>query len=264
MSTADITSAANPRFKLARALLTRRGRQQQHRLLLEGVRLIEDSTSAGYPPALVLFDPAAAGTLAPVLARARQAGAETLALEAPLMAQLVSTVTPQGVVAVAPWPEVKVVRKGGLSLIVDGLQDPGNLGTLLRSAAAAGVDQVILLPGVTDPWAPKVMRAGMGAHYRVAIRQGRDLAQASEWLGTCQLFLADASAPVSYAAVDWTPPSALIVGGEAHGAAAARHWPGVRTVAIPMSAQVESLNAAVAASVILFEALRQRRQPRPS
>ncbi len=263
MSTADITSAANPRFKLARALLTRRGRQQQRRLLLEGVRLIEDSTSAGYPPALVLFDPAESGTLAPVLARARQAGAETLALEASLMAQLVSTVTPQGVVAVASWPEVKV-RKDGLSLIVDGLQDPGNLGTLLRSAAAAGVDQVILLPGVTDPWAPKVMRAGMGAHYRIAIRHGRDLAQASEWLGSCQLFLADALAAVNYSAVDWTPPSALIVGSEAHGAAAAKHWPGVRTVAIPMSAQVESLNAAVAASVILFEALRQRRQPRSS
>ncbi len=261
MGTADITSAANPRFKLARALLTRRGRQQQRLLLLEGVRLIEDSTSAGYPPALVLFDPAAAGTLAPVLARARQAGAETLSLEPSLLAQLVGTVTPQGVVAVAPWPDIPP-RREGLGLIVDGLQDPGNLGTLLRSAAAAGVDEVILLPGVTDPWAPKVLRGGMGAHYRVAIRHARDLAQAQEWLGNCQLFLADASAALDYAGVDWTPASALIVGSEAHGAAAAKHWPGVRTIGIPMSAQVESLNAAVAASVILFEAVRQRRQSR--
>jgi TrmH family RNA methyltransferase len=253
-----ITSAANPRYKLARALLTRRGRQKHRRLLLEGPRLISDSISAGFPPALVLFDEAAAAALAPVLTAAAAAGADVLSLKSELLAELCQTVTPQGVVAVAPWPEV-VPGNEGWSLIVDGMQDPGNVGTLLRSAAAAGLDQVILLPGVTDPWAPKVLRAGMGAHFRVAIRLARDLAQVEAWIGPAQRLLATAAAPTLYTEIDWTRPSALVVGSEAEGPRLTASWSGLREVAIPMARGMESLNAAVAGSVILFEAQRQRR-----
>lgn len=253
-----ITSAANPRYKLARALLTRRGRQKHRRLLLEGPRLIRDSISAGYPPALVLFDEDAASHLAPVLTAAAAAGAEVLSLKGELLAALCQTVTPQGVVAVAPWPEVAPGREGW-SLIVDGVQDPGNLGTLLRSAAAAGLDQVIVLPGVTDPWAPKVLRAGMGAHFRVAIRMARDLAEVEAWIGPAQRLLAAATAAELYTDVDWTRPSALVIGSEAEGPRLTTAWPGLRPIAIPMARGMESLNAAVAGSVMLFEAQRQRR-----
>ncbi len=253
-----ITSAANPRYKLARALLTRRGRQKHRRLLLEGPRLIKDSISAGFPPALVLFAEGAASVLAPVLAMAAAAGAEVLSLNDELLAALCQTTTPQGVVAVAPWPELPPGQEGW-SLIVDGVQDPGNLGTLLRSAAAAGLDQVILLPGVTDPWAPKVLRAGMGAHFRVAIRMARDLAQVEAWIGPAQRLLATAAAPTLYTEVDWTQPSALVIGSEAEGPRLTASWPGLQAIAIPMARGMESLNAAVAGSIILFEAQRQRR-----
>lgn len=261
-----ITSPANPRYKLARSLLTRRGRQKHAQLLLEGVRLIDDSISAGYPPALVLFETDAVARLtglSALLDRARDAGAEVWALDPKLLDALCDTSTPQGVVAVGPWPKLVPVEQG-LSVLVDGLQDPGNLGTLIRSAAAAGVDQVITLPGVTDPWAPRVLRAGMGAHYRIAIRQAGGLAQVGTWAGEAQRLLAVADASELYTSVDWTQPSLLIVGGEAHGARVAAEWQGVRPIAIPMARRVESLNAAVAASILLFEAVRQRTMRRES
>ncbi len=258
MNAPAITSSANSRFKLARALLTRRGRHKHALLLLEGVRLIEDAISAGYPPALVLFDQAVGVALTPLLGQVQAAGAEVAGLETDLLNILCETTTPQGVVAVAPWPQIEPGRQG-LSLIFDGLQDPGNVGTLMRSAAAAGVDQVITLPGVTDPWAPKVLRAGMGAHYRIAIRQARDVAQVEEWIGGAQRLLAAAEGSEVYTTVNWTQPSALVIGSEAHGARLTASWSDLRRIAIPMARQVESLNAAVAGSVILFEAARQRR-----
>lgn len=266
MTVNHITSPANPRYKLARSLLTRRGRQQHSRLLLEGVRLIDDSISAGFPPALVLFAADAAqqqSNLSALLVRARAAGAEVWALEPKLLGELCDTTTPQGVVAVGPWPALEP-GKQGLSLAVDGLQDPGNLGTLLRSAAAAGVDQVFILPGVTDPWTPRVLRAGMGAHYRIAIRKTRGWSDIETLWAGAQRLLAAADAPDLYTQIDWTLPSLLIVGSEAHGARAAVNWPGIRSIAIPMTQGVESLNVAMAASVILFEAQRQRRIAYPA
>ena len=257
MDFVHISSSTNPRYKLARSLLSRRGRKKQALLLLEGVRLIKDSISAGFPPALVFFDPEAATNVRALVEQAHVAGVQVLSLDAELLAELTDTVTSQGVVAVAPWPNI-LPGDSGLSVLVDNLRDPGNLGALLRSAAAAGADQVVMLPGVTDPWAPKVLRAGMGAHFRVAIRQARDRAQVTTWLGDAKHYLAEANAAMLYTEVDWREPSVLIVGGETEGARETAEWPGVQGVAIPMQNQVESLNAAVAASVMLFEAVRQR------
>lgn len=256
MDDVHISSTSNPRFKHARALLRRRARRQHAQLLLEGVRLIEDSMSAGFPPALFFYDPATKHYA--LVERARAAGAQVLSIEPALLAELSDTTTPQGVVAVTPWPEVAPAQ-GGLSIVVDSIRDPGNLGTLLRSAAAAGADQVILLPGATDPWSPKALRAGMGAQFRIAIRSARDLEDVSAWVGEAQYHLADAGAQVLYWDVDWTMPSVLIIGGETEGGRVTAGWPGVQRVAIPMAPDVESLNAATAASVLLFEAVRQRR-----
>jgi TrmH family RNA methyltransferase len=257
MDFVHISSSTNPRFRLARSLLSRRGRKKQAQLLLEGLRLIEDSISAGFPPALLFFDPEATTDVQPLVGRVLEAGAQVLSLDAGLLVELTDTVTPQGVVAVTPWPQI-IPGNRGLSVLVDNLRDPGNLGTLLRSAAAAGADQVVIPPGVADPWAPKVLRAGMGAHFRVAIRQARDQAQVRTWLGGVTHYLAEANAATLYTEVDWRQPCVLIVGGETEGAREAAKWPDVQRVAIPMQNQVESLNVAVAASILLFEAVRQR------
>ena len=258
MDFVHITSSSNPRYKHARTLLSRRGRKKYAQLLLEGVRLVEDSISAGYPPALLFFDPDTATNVQSLVERAQMAGTQAFSMESALLAGLTDTVRSQGVVAVAPWPQIPP-DNSGLSVLVDNLRDPGNLGTLLRSAAAAGVDQAITLPGVTDPWALKVLRAGMGAHFRIAIRQAHSLDQAAIWLGNAKRYLADANASALYTKIDWREPSVLIVGGETEGARKTAKWSDVQTVAIPMKREVESLNAAVAASVILFEVVRQRR-----
>ena len=212
--------------------------------------------SAGNPPALVLFDPEREAELSELLAAARAQGAEIASMDRALLAQISDTVTPQGVVAIAPWPRIPRGDEG-LSVLVDGIRDPGNLGTLIRSAAAANVDQVILLPGVTDPWSPKALRGGMGAQFRVAVRQARTLAQAEAWLGQGERWLAATQAKTLYTEVDWTRPATLIIGGET-GVSKAERMANVKRVAIPMARGIESLNTAVAASIILFEAVRQR------
>ena len=257
MQITHLTSAANPRLKFARALKKRRNRRKHQQILLEGERLIADSMSAGFPPALFFFTPEAAQSHARLLQQAADAGAQLLSVEPELFADLSDTITPQGVIAVAPIPQLPVGEKG-LALILDGVRDPGNLGTLLRSAAAADADQVILMPGVTDPWSPKALRAGMGAHFRIALREAKTAEQARAWLPEHAIHFADARGDLRYTHVDWRRPSALILGGETERAGIVDRWPDITAIAIPMARGVESLNVAVAGSVILFEAARQR------
>lgn len=258
MHITDISSAANPRLKFAKTLLTRRNRRKQQHIMLEGERLIADSLSAGFPPALFFFTPAAEQRYASLLAQVAAAGAQMLRTDPALFADISDTVSPQGVIAVTPTPQRSPGNKG-LALLLDGVRDPGNLGTLLRSAAAADADQIILLPGVTDPWSSKTLRAGMGAHFRLAIRQAASAAQARAWLPDHAAYFADASADMTYTNADWRRPSVLILGGETVQTGAKDQWPGITPIAIPMARGVESLNVAVAGSIILFEAARQRR-----
>ncbi len=257
MHITHISSAANPRLKFAKSLKKRRNRRKQQRILLEGHRLIADSMSAGFPPALFFFTPEAAQAHPALLQQAADAGAQLLSLEPALLGEISDTVTPQGVIAVAPLPELPVGQKG-LALVLDGVRDPGNLGTLLRSAAAADADQVILMPGVTDPWSPKTLRAGMGAHFRIAIREAQTPDQARAWLQHHAIHFANARGECAYTDVDWTRASALILGGETERAGIVDGWSDVTAIAIPMARGIESLNVAVAGSVILFEAARQR------
>ncbi len=257
MHITHITSAANPRLKYAKSLRKRRNRRKQQQLLLEGHRLIADSMSAGFPPALFFFTPEAAQNHARLLEQVAATGAQLLQVSPDLFAEISETTTPQGVLAVTPIPRIPPGSRG-LALILDGVRDPGNLGTLLRSAAAADADQVILLPGVTDPWSPKTLRAGMGAHFRIAIRQAADADQARAWLPNHTPYFADARADLTYTGADWTRPSILILGGETERAGIIDRWPEITAIAIPMARGVESLNVAVAGSIILFEAARQR------
>jgi TrmH family RNA methyltransferase len=145
-----------------------------------------------------------------------------------------------------------------LILILDGLRDPGNLGTILRSAEAVDVGYVILAPGSVDLYNPKVVRGAMGAHFRLPVH-ALDWPAISGAVAGRDVWLADAAGRVSYDAVDWSRPSVLIVGGESAGATEEAAALSTGRVSIPMAAGAESLNAAMAASVILFEAARQRR-----
>ncbi|CAG0959518.1 MAG: RNA methyltransferase [Anaerolineae bacterium] len=256
-----ITSPQNERVKLVRSLQSQtKVRRELQRLVLEGARLIRDAFHAGYLPDFLLYT--ADATLP------GKAGAETLSLfqsqnvpcfltSDQVMASAADTQTPQGLIAVFPLPTHHITLPVTLALILDGVADPGNVGTILRTAGAAGVGAVFLAPNCADPYNPKALRAGMGAHFRVPIR----IATWAQIRAECQellVYVADGQGTVRYDHIDWVRPSALIIGGEARGAASeAWKWAG-NSAAIPMSNASESLNAAAAAAVILFEARRQR------
>jgi RNA methyltransferase, TrmH family len=232
--------------------------------VLEGVRLVTDALASGAELDLVLYAP---GQLTETDAGQQLLGRiERLPVGHQATSQVLGaasdTVHPQGVVALARWPLIEP-GKPGLILALDNIQDPGNLGTLLRSAEAVGAAEVLCARGTADLYSPKVVRAAMGAHFRLAMEQDLGWEQLGERLAFVDhIYAADAAATLPYYAADWRQPSALIVGNEAHGLSEeVRSLAGV-LIGIPMRGQAESLNAAIAGSVIMFEALRQRTRGR--
>jgi TrmH family RNA methyltransferase len=145
-----------------------------------------------------------------------------------------------------------------LILLLDQVREPGNAGALLRSAEAAGADLVIFAPNTVDPFNDKAVRAGMGSHFRLPLQICRTWEQVLGLLGDIPLYLAEARADLAYDEMDWRRPAGLVVGGEADGASEEARR-AATPIAIPMLGDAESLNAAVAGAVILFEAARQRR-----
>lgn len=255
-----ITSPKNDRVRLVRALQERRRvRQRERRFVIEGVRLCEEAARAGSVPHFVFFT-AAAGEderAARLLAAWQERSIACEEVDPLVMSACSDTETPQGLLAVVPIPTPPRPSRPALTLILDRLREPGNLGAVLRTALAASVEQVLLAPGTVDATNPKVVRAGMGAHFRlpIAALAWDEIAQA---VADCQVYLASAHGGAVYTAVDWTGPAALIVGGEAEGASRRAYTLGANEITIPLAGEVESLNAATAAAVILFEAARQR------
>jgi TrmH family RNA methyltransferase len=255
-----ITSLKNDRVRTVRALQSRRRvRKRERRFVLEGVRLIEEAVRAGIPPEFVFYTPPAETDerAKRLLASLREMSVPCTAVSERVMAACCDTETPQGILAVVPIPDLTRPERPTFTLILDRVRDPGNLGTTLRTALAAGVEQVLLTPGTVDVSNPKAVRAAMGAHLRlpVAVLTWPAIKEA---LAGGDVWLADVSGETRYTAVDWTRSVALIVGGEASGAGERARALARGRVSIPMVAQVESLNTATAAAVILFEVVRQR------
>lgn len=255
-----ITSRKNDKVRYVRALQSRRRvRQRERRFVFEGIRLVEETIRAGIPPAFVFCTASVeaderGGRL---LASLRAMNVPCYTVSEPVMAVCSDTETPQGILAVLPIPDLPRPEHPTLTLILDRVRDPGNLGAILRTALAAGVDQVLLAPGTVDASNPKVVRAAAGAHLRLPVAALKWEAIAEAVTG-CDVWVAAAGGETVYTAVDWTQPVALIVGGEAAGAGERARALAQGQVSIPMAAGVESLNAAIATAVLLFEAMRRR------
>jgi TrmH family RNA methyltransferase len=224
--------------------------------------LVEEVVRAGVVPTLIFYTEALAdeGRGKALLVTLRGLGAPCTVVSESVMRDCSDTVAPQGILAVLPFPDLAPPWPVTFVLIVDRLRDPGNLGTLLRTALAAGVEQVLLAPGTVDFSNPKVVRSAMGAHLWLPIVDA-DWDTIADTVSACDVWLAAAGGARRYTEVDWTRPAALIVGGEAHGAGKEARSLARGRIAIPIQPSVESLNAAVAAAVILFEAVRQRGWP---
>lgn len=259
---AAITSVSNPRVKYVRSLLQKRARRQEGCFVAEGMRLVDDALQAGASLRMAFYTEDLGGSPqgAELIERMRDAAEDCFVVTPAVMKALSDTVTPQGALVVAEtprWPLPEIPKRIGL--ILDEWRDPGNLGTVFRSAEAAGADWIILTPGTVDAFSPKVVRAGMGVHFRLPVFSDWTWDKIAPLVHGITLYLADTRAQSSYDEVDWTCPAALVVGGEARGASDAARQMGAVEISIPMQGASESLNAAVAASAILLEAARQRR-----
>lgn len=255
-----ITSAHNPRLKLARALAGRpKDRRDAGAFLAEGVRLVEDALAAGWPFEFVLFSAETSNRGKKLIELLKAAGVEVEEAAPEILRSTSETESSQGVMAVMKLPanNCQLPEQLNFVLIPDQIRDPGNLGTLIRSAAAAGAQAVLIPPETADPFAPKVVRAGMGAHFRIPICS-LGWEQISAELNGITTYLAGADGQVTYWQADFRSPLALIVGGEAAGASEPARKQANMVVNIPMPGKIESLNAGVAGAVLMFEVVRQR------
>jgi TrmH family RNA methyltransferase len=252
-----ITSSQNSKIKLVRALLGRaKERRDANAFVVEGVKLVEEAANMNWLFRFVLYDETLNERGKSLVERVMSRGVEVDQISSSLMQDLSQTENPQGILAVILLRDFSIPTSPNFIVIADQIRDPGNLGTLLRSAAAASVQAVIIPPETTDAFAPKVVRSGMGAHFRLAIHSTTwDSIQA--YTRGLQIYLADMDGK-SFWETDLRQPLALIVGGEAEGASEEARKLATQKISIPMSGNVESLNAGVAGSVLMFEVVRQR------
>ena len=234
--------------------------------MVEGPRAIDAALDRGARLERVFLGPRAELAFPALCARFAAAGVPMLALKEGVLEKVGSTRTPQPVLAITPRPSADRSALAGDGLVVVGLAlaDPGNLGTLVRSAEAAGAAAILLGPGSVDAYNPKVVRASAGAIFGIPVvdaeSEGWTAVEALEALGELgrQRLGATAGQGVAHTDVDFTLPTAIVLGNEAHGID-----PGVDArldghVHVPMAGPAESLNVAMAGTVLCFESARQR------
>ena len=254
-----ITSAQNSKIKLVRGLLGRpKERREANAFVVEGVRLVEEAVNSKWTIQFVLYDETLSERGKSLVEGLKSRGVDVEEVSNSLMKSLSGTETPQGILAVLEFKQLPMPDLPNFILIPDQIRDPGNLGTLLRSAVATGVQAVFLPPETTDAFAPKVVRSGMGAHFRLPIHSAtwEEIEQVGK-SSNMQIYLADMNGKSCWE-TDLRQPLALIVGGEAEGASREARKLANQKISIPMKGETESLNAGVAGSVLMFEVVRQR------
>ncbi|HTH51076.1 MAG TPA: RNA methyltransferase [Pyrinomonadaceae bacterium] len=248
-----ITSRDNGRLMAARRV---RDGRDKFRIFIEGRRLAEEAAHSGLKLTECFLsedfdDPALVASI----------NAPTFRMTEKVFKTVADTDSPQGIILVAERPSLRPFTKTLLpmTLFLNEINNPSNLGAILRTAEAAGVGHVVLSQGSTDPYSPKALRASMGSAFRISIEEGESLAQAvavtRERGGV--VTGADIEGSISYLDADWSKPRMLVFGSEAHGLSSEDKALLDEMIHIPMSSDVESLNLAVSAGVILFEARRQ-------
>lgn len=257
-----LTSLQNPLIKQLRKLHRSKERHDQGRFLLEGTHLIEEACAVHYPLSVVCCTPDWQASHPRLWKRlAQQAERLELVSEA-VLAAIATTVHPDGIVATAPRPAPTLLfdRPLTLGLALETLQDPGNLGTIIRTAAAAGVDGLWLSADSVDLDHPKALRASAGQWFRLPMAVSADLPSTVQHYHAVgvQIIATLPTAPQTYWEADLTKPSLLLMGNEGSGLSPELAAIADMAVRIPLAAGVESLNVAIATALILYEAQRQR------
>lgn len=257
----EISSISNPRVKEWRKLLQKKYRDEQGRFLVEGVHLVQEAIRAQQPIEAILFSSRHG------LPRELETNSncEVIAVSEEIIQKCSSTSTPQPVIAVIQkvQMDLKVSRSAKTTLILalDRVQDPGNVGTLLRSAAATNAEMVLVGEGSADIYNPKTLRASMGALFHMPVQQVNlpqvldELIQLEPQLKIVGTDVASGQSCYEY---DWLQPTIVVIGNEGEGLSAEIRSKLKSLITIPMSGRTESLNAAMAGTLLLFEAQRHK------
>ncbi len=261
-----ITSRSNPFVK--RFVAAREGRDR-HVIFIEGVRLVEEALRSHIVFEAIAYSPRLCDTPrgTQLLADLQPQACRGAMLTEAVMAHISDVETPPGIVAlgrrpVSTLPDI-TAHPTPLFLLADGIQSPGNLGALIRTAEAAGATAAMATVGTVDPFQPKALRAAAGSAFRLPIIAGPDVGDELRKLhgqGVC-FVVADSQGDTHYEAFDWRQPVLIWLGSEGHGLRSLTDEWQARLAArlvIPMAGQVESLNVAVAGALLLYEARRQR------
>lgn len=251
----DITSTSNAKYKYIKSLLKKKFRYENGEYTVEGIKSVRDALDAGAVRAVAVSEEFCKST------RLDFCGAEVYRVSDDIFPSLCDTQTPQGIIGIVPMHESTApFDTSKVYIYCDCLQDPGNAGTIIRTADAAGMGGVIFSKGSVDIYSPKTVRASMGSFFHTDIRSGADTAVLEGMKNAgfniiCTALCADT---VSYTSVDMTQPSVIVIGNEANGVSGEVLDMSSARVKIPIYGRAESLNAGVAAAVMMYEAARQR------
>lgn len=263
----QITSRDNSLLRQVRAV---RDGKIEELIFVEGLRLCEEALRSRLEIEAVVVSEELLRKerAASVIKELSQAAKRFASVSEKLLESVSYTKTPQGIIVLAQRPEASESRLAAqfganpLLVVMHQLNNPVNVGAILRTSEAAGASGVITTKNTSDPFSPKSLRGAMGSAFRLKIWSGPEYAEMIDWCRQRGIatVCADVEATTSYTAIDWTGPSALILGPESTGLTAEELALANQKVSIPMKGMAESLNVAVAAGVLLFEASRQRRK----
>jgi len=255
-----ITSRKNPKIQELRGLLAKKSLREQSGLcVLEGTRLLEEALLAAWQPLYGFYVESHQRRNKDLLHQITMQGAIMEEVPEDLLAYMADTTNPQGMIAVFRKETIPLPSVPDFVLILDAIRDPGNMGTILRTAAAASVDIVLLTDDCVDPFSPKVLRSGMGAQFHLPLHMDTISGILSySQQHKLSIHISDASAGTSCWQQDFRVPLCMVISNEANGTSSDFLTAETTLTKIPMPGGFESLNAAVAAAILLFEVVRQR------
>ena len=250
-----ISSTSNEKYKYIKSLLNKKAREENREYTVEGIKSVKDAISAGQKISLIVVSDAFYNKIQFNYPE----NSQTIVVSENIFNSLCDTKTPQGILAVIKMPVIEEFspKKNGKYIYCDDVRDPGNIGTIIRTAEAAGFDAVLLSPECVDIYSPKVVRASMGSYFNIDIISNISNIDLIEYKNQGANLIAGALSANSmdYRHTDYTTPLVIVVGNEANGVSS-DVLSLCNYVKIPIYGQAESLNVSVAAGILIYESIR--------
>lgn len=265
-----ITSENNPLIKDIKSLKIKKYREQNRLFFIEGIKFIEEALTSDEDIKSIIISETVQkdGKIQGIIHKIKQKERKTRLYSVPdnILKQLSDTETPQGIIAVVKMKNYDLVeimnrnKKNNLFVILDAVQDPGNMGTIIRTADAADFDAIIATKGCVDFYNPKVLRSTMGSIFHIPVINANDLSQLITNLKSksIKIYASHLNAQKYFYDLDMSKDTAIIIGNEANGISDQTASLADELIKIPMPGKAESLNASIAAGILIYETVRQR------